>query len=78
MITSSSIGKYIPSKLRIYKYKSKKEVKDIQTDEMMEEITVEDDKLISVFESNAKVYKTSKKSKDIVICDINKLLKKTK
>ena len=38
---------------------------------------IDDDKLITVFESNAKIYKRHKKGTDIITLDINKILTKT-
>ena len=42
----------------------------------MEEIIVDDDKLVSLYESNAKIYKNNKHSTDIIISDMDKILTK--
>ena len=41
---------------------------------MMEEVIVDDDKLITLYESNARVYKSLRENNDIIISDINKIL----
>ena len=76
LITSSSYGRFFNSKLRFYDFNKLKKACEISTKPMMEEIIVDDDNLVCLYESNAKVYKNNEKSKDIIITDINKLLTK--
>lgn len=74
LIVSSSYGKHFDSTLRIFEFDTMRLVKEIKTREMMEEIIVDDDKLITVYESNAKIYKKKKKGTDIIISNMNKIL----
>ena len=74
LIVSSSFGKHFDSTLQIYDYETLEKIKEIKTREMMEEIIVDDDKLITVYESNAKIYKRHKKGTDIIISNINKII----
>ena len=76
LITSSSYGRLFKSKLKIYDADTLKIVKEITTKEMMEEVIIDEDKLITLYESNAKIYKNLKKSNDIIISDLNKILTK--
>ena len=74
LITSSSYGRLIKSELKIYEFDTLKKVKELKTKEMMEEVIVDDDKLITLYESNARVYKSLRENNDIIISDINKIL----
>ena len=76
LIVSSSFGKHFDSTLKVYDFDTLEKIKEIKTNEMMEEIIVDDDKLITVYESNAKIYKNRKRETDIIILDINKVLTK--
>ncbi len=76
LITSSSYGRFFKSKLRIYDCNNYKELNEVTTKELMEEIIVDDDKLVSLYESNAKIYKNNKHSTDIIISDMDKILTK--
>ena len=67
---------YFKSKLKIYDADTLKIIKEITTKEMMEEVIIDEDKLITLYESNAKIYKKLKKSNDIIISDLNKILTK--
>jgi hypothetical protein len=74
LIISSSYGKLFNSKLQIYDFDTFEKVKEINTEKMMEEIIVDEDKLITIYEANAKIYSPKKKNTDIIISDINKIL----
>mgnify|MGYP002624586018 CR=1 FL=1 len=74
LIVSSSFGKHFDSTLQIFDFDTLEKVKELKTREMMEEIIVDDDKLITVYESNAKIYKKHKKGTDIIISNINKII----
>ena len=76
LITSSSFGKFLPSKLQIYDFDTMEKVNEIKTQKMMEEILVDGEQLITLYESNAKIYKSNDNDKDIIIMDINKVLTK--
>lgn len=76
LITSSSYGRLFNSKLRIYRFDSLEEVQELNTKEMMEELIIDDDRLITLYESNARIYQNNKESSDIVISNINKVLTK--
>ena len=77
LLTSSSFGRHFNSNLRIYDFNTLEKVNHIKTKEMMEEIIIDDDKLITVYESNAKNYnKKDEKGADIIISNINKILSK--
>ena len=76
MIISTSYGRFIHSKIQIYDLKEKKLIKEIKTKHMMEEIIIDDDKLVTIYEANAKKYKYSNNNKDIIISDMNKILTK--
>ena len=51
-------------------------VQELNTKEMMEEIIIDDDRLITLYESNARIYQSSREGNDIVISNINKILTK--
>ena len=74
LIVSSSYGRFIPSKLQVYDCSNYKKVKEIRTNSMMEEIIIDGDKLITLYESNAKIY--NREGADIIISDINKIITK--
>ena len=76
LIVSTSYGRYFRSKLQIFDAKTLEKIKDINTKEMMEEVIIDDDKLVTLYESNAKIYSDNNKEADIIISDINKLLTK--
>lgn len=76
LIISSSYGRQLYSKLKIYNYDDLKLIKELKTKELMEEVLVDDDKLITVYESNAKIYKKDERGKDIIISNIDKILTK--
>lgn len=76
LIISSSYGKYFNSKLEIYDFETFEKVREMNTEKMMEEIIVDDDKLITIYEANAKIYSPQQSNTDIIISDINKILKK--
>ena len=76
LITSSSYGRLFNSKLRIYSVDSLEMVQELNTKEMMEEIIIDDDRLITLYESNARIYQSSREENDIVISNINKILTK--
>lgn len=76
LITSSSLGKFLPSRLQIYDFDTLEKVNEVKTQKMMEEILVDGDQLITLYESNAKIYKSNDNDKDIIIMDINKILTK--
>lgn len=76
LIVSSSFGRHFNSELEIYDFNTLEKIKDIKTMEMMQEIIVDDDKLITVYESNAKTYKKNDSGKDIIISNIDKILSK--
>lgn len=82
MLVSISFGRYKKSILRVLKYqeniKSYLEVsyKDIDMPPMMEQIIVnKNNKLMTLYESNGKKYKTLfNRNKDVCIVDINKII----
>ena len=76
LITSSSLGKFLPSRLQIYDFDTLEKINEVKTQKMMEEILVDGDQLITLYESNAKIYKSNDNDKDIIIMDINKILTK--
>ena len=76
LITSSSYGRLFYSKLKIYNYEDLELIKELKTKELMEEILVDDDKLITIYESNAIIYKKDERGKDIIISNIDKILTK--
>ena len=76
LITSSSFGQFLPSKLQIYDFSTLERVKAISTKKMMEEIIIDDDKLITLYEANAKIYRIGDDSNDIIVSDLNKILTK--
>ena len=76
LITSSSFGTFLPSKLQIYDFDTLEKVNEIKTQKMMEEILVDGDQLITLYEGNANIYKSDDNDKDIIIMDINKVLTK--
>ncbi len=76
LIVSSSYGKAFHSKLQFYDCDTYKKVQELYTKHMMEELIVDDDKLITIYESNAKIYNGNKKEADIIISNIDKLLTK--
>ena len=76
LIVSSSFGKHFDSTLQIYDFDSLQLIKKIKTNEMMEEIIVDDNELITIYESNAKIYKHHRRGTDIITLDINKILTK--
>ena len=76
LITSSSYGRLFNSKLRVYSVDSLEMVQELNTKEMMEEIIIDDDRLITLYESNARIYQSSREGNDIVISNINKILTK--
>jgi len=76
LITSSSYGRFFKSKLRIYDCSNYEEINEVTTKELMEEIIIDNDKLVTLYESNAKIYKNNKHSADIIISDIDKILTK--
>ena len=55
-----------------------KEIKKYKTRPMMEELETNDDKLILVYESNAKIYESiiNKSQNDIIKSNLNILIKK--
>ena len=77
LIVSSSFGKQFDSTLQIYDFDTLEIIRSIKTNEMMEEIIVDDNELITIYESNAKIYKRHKKGTDIITLDINKILTKS-
>lgn len=76
LIVSSSFGKRFDSTLQVYDFDTLERVNRIKANEMMEEIIVDDNELVTIYESNAKVYKRHKKGTDIITLDINKILTK--
>ena len=76
LITSSSYGRLFNSKLRIYRFEGLEQVQELNTKEMMEEIIIDDDRLITLYESNARIYSDNRDANDIVISNINKILTK--
>lgn len=76
LITSSSFSKYLNSRLQVYDFDTLEKIKTIDTNKMMEEILVDDDKLITLYEANAKVYKGNDNNKDLIVSDLNKILAK--
>ena len=76
LIVSSSFGKHFDSTLQVYDFDTLERVNRIKANEMMEEIIVDDNELVTIYESNAKVYKHHKKGTDIITLDINKILTK--
>ena len=76
LMTSSSYGRLFNSKLRIYKFNGLKKVEELNTKAMMEEIIIDDDRLITLYESNARIYSDNRDANDIVISNINKILTK--
>ena len=76
LIVSSSFGKHFDSTLQVYDFDTLERVNRIKANEMMEEIIVDDNELVTIYESNAKVYKRHKKGTDIITLDINKILTK--
>ena len=87
LFVSSSFGLHIPSQIKIYKYHD--DIKDLKDEPyinlvlppMLEQIYVDDNKLLAVFESNAEKYKSKRNntpdfieiSLDYIIDDINTL-----
>ena len=76
IITSSSYGRFFKSELKIYDSDTLELIKELKTKAMMEEVIVDEDKLITLYESNAKIYKILKDNNDIIISDINKIITK--
>ena len=84
LLVSSSTGKILPSTLKIFEYNEgndnyqEKEIKKYKTRPMMEELETNDDKLILVYESNAKIYESiiNKSQNDIIKSNLNILIKK--
>lgn len=76
LIVSSSFGRHFDSTLQVYDFDTLERVNRIKANEMMEEIIVDDNELVTIYESNAKVYKRHKKGTDIITLDINKILTK--
>ena len=76
IITSSSYGRFFKSELKIYDSDTLELIKELKTKAMMEEVIVDEDKLITLYESNAKIYKSLKDNNDIIISDINKIITK--
>lgn len=87
LFVSSSFGLHIPSQIKIYKYHD--DIKDLKDEPyinlvlppMLEQIYVDDNKLLAVFESNAEKYKSKRNntpdfieiSLDYIIDDIKTL-----
>lgn len=86
LITSSSFGRYFNTELRVYEYKNtgydyrEKEIGIIYTPPMMEEIEILDGKIITVYESNAEIYKTltNRNNKDLIIVDLDEIINNNK
>ena len=84
LLVSSSTGKVLPSTLKIFEYDEEKdnyqenEIIKYKTRPMMEELETNDDKLILVYESNAKIYESiiNKSQNDIIKSNLNILIKK--
>ena len=76
IITSSSYGRLFKSELKIYDFDTLKLEKVLKTKAMMEEVIVDNDKLITLYESNAEIYKSVKENNDIIISDIDKIITK--
>lgn len=84
LLVSSSTGKILPSTLKIFEYNKgndnyqEKEIKKYKTRPMMEELETDADKLILVYESNAKIYESiiNKSQNDIIKSNLNILIKK--
>ncbi len=76
LIVSSSFGKHFDSTLQVYDFDTLELINKIKANEMMEEIIVDEDELITIYESNAKIYKRHKKGTDIITLDINKIITK--
>ena len=77
MLLSRSYGRNNDSYLEIYKKEDNKiiKVKTLTLPPMLEQISIDDNKLYAIFESNAVKYQESKsKVKDICIFDLNKIL----
>ena len=84
LLISSSTGKILPSTLKIFEYLEdndnyqENELIKYKTRPMMEELETNEDKLILVYESNAKIYESiiNKSQNDIIKTNLNKLIKK--
>ena len=77
MLLGRSYGRNNDSYLEIYKKEDNKiiKVKTLTLPPMLEQISIDDNKLYAIFESNAVKYQESKsKVKDICIFDLNKIL----
>ena len=73
MLVSSSYGSLVNSTLKIYEFNEgtenyrKEEHYDLITPSMMEQITLHNDKLLTLYESNAKKYKSARNTHDDII-----------
>lgn len=80
MLLSRSYGRNRDSYIEVYKYSDdvkdyNKSIKTITLPPMIEQITLENNKLYAIFESNALKYiECENKIDDIIIFDINKIL----